>query len=81
MEIATHNREKVRKYSGVGDELGAEGFKDIFVHGLWFGAQGIVPEVGLALLNSMEIKQSVVEEIVCLILNLSHAMYRMFTKP
>ena len=81
VEIADKNNEKVRKYSGVGEELRAEGFKDVFVHGLWFGARGVVSKVGLALLNSLGIKQSVVEEIVCLILNLSHAMYRMFTKP
>ena len=80
-DIEVYNGEKRRKYAGVAEELRAEGFVDVVVHGLWFGSRGIVSKVVLNLLESLGIAQLVVEEIVCLILNLSHAMYRTFMKP
>ncbi|GAU99518.1 hypothetical protein RvY_10510 [Ramazzottius varieornatus] len=70
-----HNEEKERKYSRTGDELRAEGFQAVFVHDLWFGARGVISKVGLSLLRSLGINQSTVEEIVCLLLKLSHSMY------
>ena len=36
-DIEVHNGEKRRKYAGVAEELRAEGFVDVVVHGLWFG--------------------------------------------
>ena len=80
-DIEVHNGKKRKKYAGVAEELRAEGFGNVVVHGLWFGSRGIVSKVVLNLLESLGIAQLVVEEIVCLILNLSHAMYRTFMKP
>ena len=52
-DIEVHNGEKRRKYAGVEEELRAEGFVDVVVHGLWFGSRGIVSKVGLILLKSL----------------------------
>ncbi|GAV04048.1 hypothetical protein RvY_14388 [Ramazzottius varieornatus] len=74
-DIRAQNEEKERKCSGTSDELRAEGFQEVFVHGLWFGARGVISKVGLSLLRSLGINQSSINEIVSLILNLSHSMY------
>ena len=79
-EITSKNTEKAEKYAPTADEIKLERFRQVTVHGLWMGARGVLSKDSINIFKSLGLDKEFIRKIVCLVLKLSHAMYKMFLR-